>query len=305
MKYNILLLVGHLSFLTACSGGIPLVKDGEEIRLSRDYLAYELISPDGNVSHLVGTIHVRKQGDPGLSGGLLNAFEKSDVLFLEINPDEMARSGNLVRALNAHAVLPNNQKLSATIPPELFLTLSRRLGSLGLDIRVLEVYQPWFVSVTATTALILREGFRPEYGLDTTLAGQARALNKMIGGLETLDEQFSAFSRAPIEEQIRDLEALVREWETIPLELNGLREAYERRDTARLLDRLAEASAEEPEQLRRLIEERNPRMTEAIIQASKNGDKLFIAVGAMHVIGPNSIPVMLVERGWKVSEVAY
>ena len=57
--------------------------------------------------------------------------------------------------------------------------------------------------------------------------------------------------------------------------------------------------------LRKLNDERNPALADGIERQHRQGRRVFAAVGALHMTGPQSLPLLLAQRGFKVERVAF
>ena len=79
----------------------------------------------------------------------------------------------------------------------------------------------------------------------------------------------------------------VRQLERYPQWCNCLNTAEERADYARLIDG------------------RNPGMARAVAEQLRAGHTLFVAVGAMHLVGPQGLPALLAAQGFDVQPVAW
>jgi uncharacterized protein YbaP (TraB family) len=55
--------------------------------------------------------------------------------------------------------------------------------------------------------------------------------------------------------------------------------------------------------LRRLNDERNAAMAERIDALHGQGRRVFAAVGALHMTGPQALPLLLAQRGFEVQRV--
>jgi uncharacterized protein YbaP (TraB family) len=57
--------------------------------------------------------------------------------------------------------------------------------------------------------------------------------------------------------------------------------------------------------LKRLLDDRNPGLADAIDAQHASGHNVFAAVGSLHMIGPNGLPALLARRGYEVERVPY
>jgi hypothetical protein len=57
--------------------------------------------------------------------------------------------------------------------------------------------------------------------------------------------------------------------------------------------------------LRRLNDERNPNLAARIDALHARGQRVFAAVGALHMTGPRALPALLAQRGYRVERVDF
>jgi hypothetical protein len=197
---------------------------------------------------------------------------------------------------------PDGRRLSDDVPQAL-LSEVRELGAQrNLPFMVLDQMKPWAVAVTLAAPKQKQGEF-----LDLKLAADARRAGKDILGLETPGEQLSTFSALSIDQQLLLLRDVVTEFDALPKFHRQIEQAYLRRDLTAILalsqQDFDKADAELAQQLLvGLIDGRNLRMAERMQQALQQGDS-FIAVGALHLPGPNGLLQLLKEYGYQVSAV--
>jgi uncharacterized protein YbaP (TraB family) len=162
--------------------------------------------------------------------------------------------------------------------------------------------------ITLLTLVGRSQGLEPQLGVDLALAGIALALGKPMVGLETPATQLRVMF-----DQSAEVEQSVA---------SGLQQ-LERGDAAEQLLRLTQAWAagdvhmletypqwcncldtEAERQLyARVMDGRNPGMAEAIARQLRQGHSLFVAVGALHLVGPQGLPALLAAQGFQVQPV--
>jgi uncharacterized protein YbaP (TraB family) len=255
---------------------------------------------DGRTSWLYGTLHVGKPAWRRLGPQLNSALRASDVLALEIDPADPT----LIEALS-----------DTGKPPELSPELTRRLA---------QAYERACVSpdsmaalhpvLQATTLTVLEArwlGMDPLYAMEQLLSAQARQLGRRVISLETAAQQKAVLvpddpvqARAVIEQSLTQLED--RSGRRV---LARLSEAWERGDVATLesYERWCECVDSEADRafMRQLNDERNGPLADGIEAQHRRGRRVFAAVGSLHMTGPQGLPRLLAERGFRVERVVF
>jgi hypothetical protein len=90
--------------------------------------------------------------------------------------------------------------------------------------------------------------------------------------------------------------------------ISRLAAAWERGDLAEIesYERWCDCIANDDDrvQMRRLNDERNPALADAIEALHRDGRKVFAAVGALHMTGAKALPILLKQRGFTVQRIA-
>ena len=85
--------------------------------------------------------------------------------------------------------------------------------------------------------------------------------------------------------------------------------AWEKGDLAALesYESWCECVADEADRamMRKLNDERNAPLADGIEARHQQGRRVFAAVGALHMTGPQSLPKLLEQRGFKVERVIF
>ena len=249
------------------------------------------------VSYLFGTIHSEDERVLKLPEPVEQAFIKSSKLYVEVDMDP----ANLLAAMTA-MILDDGRELSDILGATLYRQSVEAAATLGLPEVALRHYKPW-----AMAMLLSLPPAKTGIFLDLVLYQRALALNKQVGGLETIREQLDLFDTLSEEDQISLLQDSLNNLDQLPTIFQTLLEKYLQRDLKGLVeinDQLLQGSdAKLAERFQaRAIDERNLRMVERMaIPLTKGG--VFVAVGALHLPGENGILRLLEQRGYSVVRI--
>ena len=258
------------------------------------------ISKDGRTSFLYGTIHAAKFEWMFPGPTVYEALRSSDTLALELDvldPDIRAR-------LVAGTRPTGDEKL----PPALTERIARLMASQCVDAGAWSAMAPELQIASLSVMVARRDGFDPAYAIDLVLDLVARDLGKPVVSLESPEGQMQAL-RAP------DRDGLV---ELVTSGLDDLESGRERP----LLLRIANAwtSSDYAElasyeswceclrtpadraAMKRLLDDRNPGLADAIDALHASGKRVFAAVGSLHMTGANGLPALMRQRGYKVEQ---
>lgn len=268
---------------------------------SRDRSILWTVEGAHNTVYLLGSIHVLRPGEGGLSRAAEAAYEDAEQLVMEIDMDDAAASdpSALLQAMQRTALLPGGQTLREVLGSDYRAIGERALRS-GIDLALFDRYAPWLVAVTLLQAELARRGFSPELGIEQALATRAGDDGKPIAGLETAEQQFEVLGNLPLAEQKRFLMMTLEESDQIDAQLGELLQAWREGDADTLARVLSAEFEEFPELYRPLTEDRNRAWVERLVDLLDDRDDYLVVVGALHLVGRHSVVELLEQRGYEV-----
>ena len=253
--------------------------------------------------YLFGTVHLLPKDLEWFDEAVADAFKASDELKMELLPvDDPAQLGPLIMQL---AVDPNGRTMSQRLSPEDHAAYVKALKSLGLPAEQLEPLEPWFIGVQASVLMSVQAGLDPKAGAEEVLTKAAREARKTITAFETPKEQFTILDSIPEAEQMAGIHDIIHRREEGIAVMSQMIDHWARGD-ADGAGRLMNAEmTDTPETLRLLLTERNIRWAAELKSRMDRPGVVFVAVGAGHLTGENSVQALLERDGLKVERIAY
>jgi uncharacterized protein YbaP (TraB family) len=253
--------------------------------------------------YLFGTVHLLKPGLSWFDDGVKSAFDKSDELRIEVVlPDDPASMAPLVLG---KAVDQTGKTMSSRLNETQRATYTEGMKKLGLDPAQLEPFEPWFIGLQATMLMIGKAGYQPNSGAEEVLKTAAKSANKPIKGLETVEEQMGFLDGAPETEQIVSLMTIVEKPEEGMKSFDAIVESWGKGDIKKAGALLNEGMKLTPGTAQILLYGRNERWAEWIDNRLDQPGTVFVAVGAGHLAGKNSVQHYLGKRKLKAVRVKY
>jgi len=245
--------------------------------------------------YLFGTIHALPEGKSWFSGPVERAYDSSQEVVTEYLPRD-----NVSEEIAQRGLLTGPQTLRSLMKPEDRMHLEETLVSFGVPVEALDKYKPWFAALVLTKMQAEKAGFDQQSGAEAVLAGKIDG--KRQAGLETVAQQIEIFDGLPQQEQLSFLAQTVA---SITDATQVLR-AYYAKWIAGDADGLAammNAELDDPLLRKRLLVERNERWAQWIDQRLKQPGTVFVAVGAGHLAGSDSVQYQLKKRGIRARRV--
>jgi uncharacterized protein len=218
--------------------------------------------------YIFGTFHALDGRSRWFGNQVRGAFEQSDELVLETVIPEQPLPGRFTPAFRAPSVTPSASFLATT-----------RLA------------------INAGQA----QGMQVGNGADMVLRRIAEAEGKPVEGLETLQLQIDMFNRmpastaAPAPHAGQPVES--GSMDGLSKAMGEMQTAWKRGDQRVFVDMLAQLRQASPDTYRMMFTERNERWADWIRARMQAPGTVFVAVGAGHLAGPDSLLVQLAERG--------
>ena len=243
--------------------------------------------------YLFGTVHALPAGVQWFSGPVANAFAASGELVTEI----IDRSPEDMRAIvAAKALLPPGQNLRRMLSPVDRARYERSMRANGLAVNACDSFRPWYAAVALSTRPLLTSGFDPAHGADEELSARAAREARGHEALETPEYQLGLFAALPRATQLRYLHEVVRDMPLVQRELRAMVRAWAAGDAPRLA-RLMNEDSDDAHMRETLLVQRNKAWAQWIRARLSRPGTVFVAVGAGHLAGPDSVQSQLAIMG--------
>lgn len=244
--------------------------------------------------YLFGTVHLLPGSTAWHYPTLDKALSDSRTLYIELTDDDQVTMLALVMRYGMDAAHPLSSLLDAADDSRLKVAAD----GAGISLQALDAMRPWMAALTLATVPLLKAGLDPEQGVDKQLKAQMSAAGKTVLGLETASQQIHYLADMPQPMQLDFLRSTMRDIDKGPAELTHLVDAWKDGDVgaiARLEDE--ELRQQNPQLYQRLLVERNRRWAGKVAELLHSPGTVFIAVGAGHLAGPDSVQAQLKKLG--------
>ena len=162
-------------------------------------------------------------------------------------------------------------------------------------------------SFLATTRMAIRagraQGMHVDNGADMILRHAAEAEGKTVQGLETIQFQIDMFNRmpgaiaAPSQSARSAAPSAAAPMQSLSKAMIDMQAAWKRGDQRVFVSMLGQLKAASPETYRMMFTDRNDRWADWVRARLQAPGTVFVAVGAGHLAGQDSLLVRLAERG--------
>jgi uncharacterized protein YbaP (TraB family) len=281
------------------SAAAPTEKDtaNPSSHADKSALLWRIETRDGRPSFILGTIHSTDPRVTRLRPDVLERLDNSERFVMEMVLDTEA-----FMQLGTSMLLSPDTDLETMLGSNLYEQIVSAMADRQMPEPFVRRLKPW-----AVMALLSMPKSTGGQILDMVLYQRASGQGKPTSGLESAAEQLDVFEGLSDRDQIELLKMTLAQLPTQQSLLEQLIQAYAADDlkgivaiAQRSYDQSRLASAQRF--MTRLNDTRNQRMVERIIPYLKQGNS-FIAVGALHLAGPQGILSLLDQRGYRIEPV--
>lgn len=274
---------------------IPLLVVGLHSAAAPALPLWELTGTSNRI-RVLGSIHFLRASDYPLDPAITAAFNDAEVVLMEIDMDDLDPVASS-RAISALAVDEKGRKLPELLGSRAWQAASSEAQELGLDLAPLVPFEPWYAAIVVTQQRLAQLGFDPSLGVESRLAADAQKVGKEIRGLETLESQLGALDTLSAPAQRVFLQTTLEEAGEADDMAESMIAAWKAGDVKVLDAELLGSVRNQPEVYRSLIIRRNENFASAIADLVNDSKDYLIVVGALHLVGPDSVLLMLGRDG--------
>lgn len=248
--------------------------------------------------YLLGTIHVLKPGVHWRSEKLDAALKSSDEYWMEA---DIEADPAIAQTYAMNFGMDSRRSLASTVGEANFAKFIELAKGYDIPTEQLHQMRPWLASMLLARAQVLSTGYDPELGVDRTLEREAMTAGKPIKPFETASEQLGYLAEMPDQIAAEMLIQTLDEVEEGVEIVDELQAAWLAGDVKQL-QRIGpdKMRKEAPELFDAILVRRNTNWVKQIDAMLKGAGTQFIAVGAAHLVGKDSVPDQLGKLGYKV-----
>ena len=293
MKKKLSILFALL-FLTVSGARSQTVKKAEQSGLLYEITGKNLKQP----SYLFGTIHLICAKDMFAAEKMKGYIAQTGQIMLEFDMDDKA----VIQKALGYSMLKDGKSVKEYLTADEYARLdSLYKNYVGFSFDVLQRFKPMISGAFLLTSPKVL-GCQPPTVYDNYLA-QTAAANKMpVIGLETAEEQIAVIDSAPLDEQIKALNAIGANPQKGIAEFQALYKLYLTQDSDALYALAAAQLKAEGYSQSKMLDSRNVKWIPAI-EKNIAEKPTFIAVGAGHLGGKNGLISLLRARGYKLTPI--
>ena len=250
-------------------------------------------------SYLFGTYHFLTNAFVDTLPAVKLAYQSSGAVVGELIIDSSLQQPMM------EAAMLKGTTLKKVLPDTLYAKASDWFKQeAGLDMANLDPLNPLTV-ITVAMAITQQKYFANKKGevqLDTYFQDAAKKEGKKVLGLETIHDQINAmYNQLSIPRQVDLLDETLKEKYALKDMISVMNKAYISQQMSDL-QQLMYGSNYKPEEMKVLLDDRNNKWMQQLPGLMKE-QPLFVAVGALHLVGETGLVNQLRNSGYTVTPV--
>ncbi len=267
-----------------------------------DPAAWRMSTRSGGEVTLLGSMHVLRPSDHPLPASVDALIDRAELIVMEIDLDDVDPAAQQRVILNT-AMLPQGTVLQDVVSDDVYRLAGQRATEVGIDLALLERFEPWFLAITILDQGLRKLGFQGERGLEQYVLARSQRASKEIVGLETLEFQIGIFDSLPPDAQQAMLEQTLAELDEAETALAEMVAAWRNGELEDLSAELLDDFDDFPGLYETLVTKRNSAWVPALERMLADGRRHLVVVGALHLVGPDSVIELLDARGHDVERL--
>jgi uncharacterized protein YbaP (TraB family) len=260
---------------------------------------WRIDSPTAHI-YLFGTMHILGKNAAWFGPKITAAFNASSAVWEEADIGSM--DPQAMSQIMTQATAPDFDLWQA-LSGDYERKLRGELRSCGLDGSMMTHMKPWMASMMVTVCGIMSSqaggmgaaADNPE----TVLRTRAQADGKSLHYFETVMQQVSAMAQAPQTTQIAELRQSIDEAAAGKNEFGQLQKDWQDGNVAAIAKTVSDTRKEDDTFYQTMFVQRNTRFAAKIGDLLHGNGTVFVAIGAGHFAGTDSVLRMLGDHGIK------
>lgn len=249
---------------------------------------------------LYPTLHILPKDVEWKSEELAQRLADAEEVWFEIMPGSETDPA-LQQTMLRLGMAPGSS-LSANLTEEEVAALKTAIEPMGMPFQAVDTMRPWLVSTFVSVGALTSKGFDPASGVEKQL--QPMVAGKTIRALETAEGQMKMLASIPEDLQILMLKETLTELDEGIEEIREVANDWAIGNVDDLEEELIEEmKSEMPGAFDIIFTKRNINWADQIEEEMKGSGTDFIAVGAGHLVGDDSVQEILKARGYTVKRL--
>ncbi len=254
-------------------------------------------------TYILGTFHLLPANYRWYEGKIGESFSQADELVIEAKMTQEDQM-ELQKTFMMNGFFAGEETIKDHLDMESYQKLLTHAQNLmGAGEKDVQKMKPWLASLQMAVVAIMKQGFVPNSGVDKYMEAMAEKSGKAMSGLENGPEAMKSLYDHPMKVQVSMLADTLKQLDNFKSYMDKFVGAWASGNEDKLDEVLVQGMKSTPEMYQALLVDRNNKWLPKIEGFIKNGKTTFIAVGAGHLVGKDSVIALLRSKGYKVEKI--
>jgi len=257
---------------------------------------------DKSVIYLGATCHILRETDYPLPPEFDKAYKASEIVVFEADIGKL-QDPSTQQKLLAQAMYADRSTIDKHLSAQAYGELRAYCKYNNIPLQAFEEFKPSILIVMLTTMELMKLGVTQQ-GVDSFFYGLANKDQKIVEGLETVEEQINYVVSMADGNEDDFVTYSINDMKTIKQQFETLANAWRKGDAEKLNELMVtELETKLPRLYRKLVTDRNSKWLPLIDAYLNTPQTEFILVGAGHLVGPEGLIAVLKKKGYTVDKL--
>ena len=263
------------------------------------------VADDDTTVYLFGTVHTLREGVRWQSDTITETLLSADAVYFEADTQSTNARGEINAAVTRFGLMTDGDTLEDLLPEDAEREVEETAALLDVPLYSLSNFKPWLASFALSDIHQEKLGFDQALGVEKVLANLATDRAIPLRYLETGVYQLQLIASVPDAEQIALLVQTAEQIESDPDFLDRTIEDWSVGDVSALAQTFKNSGVfGQGEIYNLMVRTRNVNWSQKITSLMENeAGTFFIAVGAAHLTGDDSLQTILASLGVEAERV--
>jgi hypothetical protein len=262
------------------------------------------VSDEDSTIYLFGTFHILPSSATWTTAAFDAAMKETPATMTEVDTKSAEAQAKMAALVQQLGLNPPGVTLSKTLGEARAKRFAAIVGEYGARMEELEPLKPWLAMISLSVLIMQKEGFNADSGAETTILARAASEGDAVSHLESAEYQIRALASLDEDEILADFDSSLDQLAEFDQFAGRVLSAWRTGDVVALeKETLAPMRDTAPGAFKTLITDRNRNWAREIERIMAGDDDVFIAVGAGHLVGEDSVVDLLEDKGLAVRRV--
>lgn len=263
------------------------------------------LADEDTTIYLFGTVHLLRPELEWRYPAFEEALLAADTVIFEVDMESPEAQQALMTDFMARGMYNDGRTLREVLNEADEAIIEAAMDRVGVPLDAFNTFEPWMAGINLAAMKMVADGFDPNSGVEKVIQADAQTMGKSFAYLESITEQADAFDLLPEEVQIELLYGAAIGLDDSAAMLDDMVAEWVDGDVAGLGVLVADPDGMgfSKAMYDSVLVERNRKWIPRLEALLEDPGTVLVAVGSAHFAGPDSVILMLEDKGYTVERL--